>query len=231
MGLDAVRLCLRGAALAAVVAVIAACGDRGAPDDDLQALQPPDIPTVLSASEALAGAHIPIVDPMTMNEAEIRQVFGAMPFCTFRYTSSGRPVLAVRSSTPSLGVVKLNGHLVALQPFDAGPSEKGLAWAAEPIRIHLTSAMERLEQSARARRRRWSSRSARSCGSAIADTTPARADGWPAGDAHPTPRRRKSLRKDQQRRTTILSTLRTVRPWWSWSSRESRSITFSPGLE
>ena len=95
-------------------AVLCACSEHDAPDDETEPLRSSTIAQITSVQEALQGAHIPTVDPQTMNEAEISKALGQRPYCSFRYTSAGKPVLAIDQAQTD-GVVKLNGHLVALQ--------------------------------------------------------------------------------------------------------------------
>lgn len=120
---------------------IAACTEGGAPDDALKAVHPPETARIVPASEALAGAHVPTLDPATMNDAEIRKALAASPRCYFRYTSSGEPVLAFRMEPGAAergAIVKLNGHLVWLETVGADPSTAptdGLRMHSEPVRI------------------------------------------------------------------------------------------------
>lgn len=121
--------------------LLAACTEGEAPDDDLQAIHPPEIARIVPAGEALAGAHVPTLDPSTMNDAEIRKALAEGPRCDFRYTSSGRPVLAVRMQ-PGGGaldaIVKINGHLVPLEAtqLDPGTAPAGeLQMRSEPVRV------------------------------------------------------------------------------------------------
>jgi hypothetical protein len=116
--------------------LLAACTEGEAPDDDLQAIHPPEIARIVPAGEALAGAHVPTLDPSTMNDAEIGKALAAGARCDFRYTSSGRPVLAVRmqpGGDAAGAIVKLNGHLVPLEATRADAGE--LQMRAEPVHI------------------------------------------------------------------------------------------------
>ena len=123
------------------VGLLAACTESSAPDDDLQAVHPPEIARIVPAGEALAGANIPMLDPSTMNDAEIRKALAQAPGCAFRYTTSGDPVLALHREPAGKAlsaVVKLNGHLVPLQAAqaDAAPGER-LVMVSDPVRIAL----------------------------------------------------------------------------------------------
>lgn len=134
--------------------VLTACGESERPDDELHPVKGTEIARITPAEEALAGAHVPTLDPATMHEAEIRKVLESGPRCDFRYTSRGKPVLAV--SMPAEGpalraVVKLNGHLIVLEPAAnaaAGDGIKRISLVSEPIRIILNP-----EQRARAGQR------------------------------------------------------------------------------
>lgn len=125
-------------ALVAMLGVLAGCGETDAPDDELSLVRAPEIARVVPASEAIAGTHVPTLDPATMVDAEMRKVLGAGPRCEFRYTSAGKSVLAVRASSNSDaadGVVKLNGHLVALSPAS---TDGALVLVADRVRLILT---------------------------------------------------------------------------------------------
>lgn len=139
------------ARLALVVALgmlVAGCGDNEAPDDDLSSIRAPEITRIVPASEALAGAHIPSLDPAPMVDAAIRKTVGTGPRCEFRYTTSGNPVLAAAmqpDSTASGGIVKLNGSLVPLSPAPpagAAGQEGRLLLAADPVRVAVMPAAE-----------------------------------------------------------------------------------------
>jgi hypothetical protein len=100
------------------LALLVGCAENEVPDDALQSIHAPEVARIVPAKEALAGAHIPTVDPATMHEAEIRKALESGPRCDFRYTTRGNPVLAFtlqRNGEAHAGVVKLNGHLVVLQ--------------------------------------------------------------------------------------------------------------------
>lgn len=138
--------------LAAALGLLAGCDGSGAPDDVVQHPRAPEIARIVPAEEALANAQVATLDPATMNDAEIRQAIGTGPRCEFRYTSSGKPVLAVsaRADGPPLGgIVKVNGHLVALEAApagDEGGAANRLLLVAGPIRMTVTP--DRGEQAA-----------------------------------------------------------------------------------
>ena len=129
-----------------VFGLLAGCAEDDAPDDDLKAIRPPEIARIVPASEALAGAHVPTLDPSTMNDAEIAKSLAEGPRCDFRYTTAGAPVLAIRmaamepTGTALSAIVKLNGQLVPLEPArkEAGKaSADRLLMASEPVRIMI----------------------------------------------------------------------------------------------
>ena len=111
------------------------------PDDELDPVRAPVVAEVVSAQEALQGAHIPTLDPHTMNDAEISKALGRGPYCAFRYTSAGKPVLAIKpqdaARSQAAGVVKLNGQLVALHS-QASPG--ALVLTADNVQLRMTFA-------------------------------------------------------------------------------------------
>lgn len=123
--------------------LLAGCGQSEAPDDG--PTPAPPVVRVVPADQALAGAEIRKLDLATLNRAEIVEVIGDRPQCIFRYTSSGKPVLAAALGPvggPAAGVVKLNGNLVPLQP-DPGatiPKHGGFTLLANPLRIQVQRA-------------------------------------------------------------------------------------------
>jgi hypothetical protein len=126
--------------LAAVVA-LAGC-DRDPPDDALGQPRAHEVVRVAPAEEALGNAVVATLDPETMNDAEIRQGLRPGRQCLFRYTSTGKPVLAVgvpADGQGTGGVVKLNGHLVLLAADPSGEAGDGsLRLGAGPVRITLS---------------------------------------------------------------------------------------------
>ncbi len=101
----AARCCLLG---------LAGCSDSDAPDD-ARAQRAPNA-DVKASAQALDGAHVPTLDPATLNDAEIRKMIGSAAQCLARHTRAGPPVLALAIQAdrrPGDGVVKLNGSLVA----------------------------------------------------------------------------------------------------------------------
>jgi hypothetical protein len=125
-----------------LVAVLSACSDNEAPDDDVHSAKAPEIARIVPARDALAGAYVPTLDPMTMNEAEIRKVLKIGPWCEFRYTSTGKPVLAIgmqSGQTALNGVIKLNGNLAVLTGASDGGGKQGEHFVlhADPVRVSV----------------------------------------------------------------------------------------------
>ncbi|WP_119681929.1 hypothetical protein [Indioceanicola profundi] len=123
--------------------LLTGCGEADRADDEITPVKAEEIARIIPAAEALSGAHIPTLDPMTMTDAEIRKALGTGPRCVFRYTSAGRPVLALglaESGELSDGLAKLNGSLIQLQ---LGPAEGnvdklgGVRLVADPVRLTL----------------------------------------------------------------------------------------------
>lgn len=126
-------------ALLAVLAVAGGCGRSDAPDDKVEPVHAPEIRRILPAEEAVAGAHLPTLDPVTLVEAEVAEAIGSGRRCEFRYTGAGGPVLAMSMAgeeEATRGVVGLNGHLVLLEPAQgsAGEQPAGFLLRAGPIR-------------------------------------------------------------------------------------------------
>lgn len=119
---------------------LASCAENDAPDDVTNPVRASDVSRIVPAEEALVGAHVPTIDPATLNDAEIAKVLGAVPHCDFRYTSSGKPVLAVTNAPSADAVVKLNGSLIALHlaSDESAGSQGTLVLTAGQVRASLT---------------------------------------------------------------------------------------------
>ncbi|TFZ05007.1 hypothetical protein [Ramlibacter rhizophilus] len=126
---------LRGLALV-LAGALAGCEGRLVADD--APASAPEVATLRPVDEVLAGAHIPTLDPATLNGAQIAKVVGAGPLCLFRYTSAGRPVLAFGLQADGAigpGLVRLNGSLVQLEALRARVDPAGVMLAAGPVRL------------------------------------------------------------------------------------------------
>ena len=118
--------------------VLTGCTDDMRPGNQLNFAPTPIIPRVVSAYEALDSAYIPEIDPAAMSDVEVARALGSTAFCSFRYMSAGKAVLAVapQASVDSAdGVVKLNGSLVLLK---RAVDEHSLALAADPVHLRMT---------------------------------------------------------------------------------------------
>jgi hypothetical protein len=123
----------------------AGCEESGLPDDKVNQAPSHVVPKILPASEALSGAHIPTLDPMTMAEAAVSKVIGDGPRCEFRYTTAGAATLAMSTAADGSvheGVVKVNGSLVALMRVlsdQAARRPGSTTLAADPIRLTINT--------------------------------------------------------------------------------------------
>lgn len=141
---DFLPLVVRVFPLAVVIGLLAGCDQAEAPDDATDHPRQPEVARMMPAKDALAGAHIPTLDPATMVEAEIRAAIGAGPRCEFRYTSAGKPILAVSEApdgSAAAGIVKLNGKMVALTLASTeriGDRAESIQLVAEPVRMTVT---------------------------------------------------------------------------------------------
>ena len=136
------RMAHGGIALALAL-LTAGCGDNAPADDAPSPPRAAEPPKVASAAEIVAGAHVPTLDPMPMAGAEIGATIGNSPACLFRYTRSGRPILALRAAAGDgpAAVVKLNGRLVALRQAPATAGEQRLL-LDDPARIRVVDGLE-----------------------------------------------------------------------------------------
>ncbi len=118
-------------------AALAACGEADRPDDIVDPARGEGVPRIVPAEEALAGVHVPTLDPATMTRAEIDKALGSETLCVFRYTSEGGPILATAfeaAGAPVRGVVKLGGDLVLLE---AAAGESGAQYRLEAGDIRI----------------------------------------------------------------------------------------------
>jgi hypothetical protein len=116
---------------------LAARADRQQPDDALEEIRAPAVARITPAAEMLEGAHIRTLDPEHLDDAEIRRALGDGTHCLFRYSSAGKPVLAVAEGSEAgqtSGVVKLNGQLVILA---GSATEEGFLLNADRLRMSV----------------------------------------------------------------------------------------------
>ena len=107
-------------------ALLAAC-EEGERLEPMAAEEPAP---VVPAAEALAGVHVPTLDPARLSGVEIEAALGAGAACVFRYTEGSGPVLALAArpgAEAAGGVVKLGGGLVLLEPAEAETPAVALA--------------------------------------------------------------------------------------------------------
>ncbi|MFN7023363.1 MAG: hypothetical protein ACK4QP_02315 [Pseudorhizobium sp.] len=125
--------------LLASASFLSGCGEQDAADDIIDPPRAEEPVRLVSGDEAIAGADIPTLDPATMVDAQIAKVLGSPAQCTFRYTSAGKPVLALNRTTgnaATTAVVKVNGHLVELRPANG---DGNLVLASGPISVTLSA--------------------------------------------------------------------------------------------
>jgi hypothetical protein len=117
--------------VAPVLLGLAGCSSEQ-PDDKLGAIKPPPVAEVMAPSAALAKANLRRLDPEPMPEAQIRNVIRSGPWCGFRYTADGDPVLAIAYSGGD-AVVRLNGSLIPLKSLPG----QDLAYTAENLSFQI----------------------------------------------------------------------------------------------
>ena len=118
------------------------CGQDGTPDDATSS--DPALVRVQTAAQVLEGAHLPGLHPAPLNGSEILKVAGDRRLCTFNYTRSGGPVVAIglgQAGAPEIAVVKLNGSLVSLEPdlTIVGLRPGAFVLTAAPIRLSVVA--------------------------------------------------------------------------------------------
>jgi hypothetical protein len=139
------RHALLGLAGLALAMGLAGCKDSERPGAELQPGRAQEEARIVPVEEALAGAHLPTLDPATMSDAEIRKALPSEAHCDFHYTSTGKPVLALEPLSgggAAHGVVKLNGNLVLLEPAadqQSGAPAGEVRLAAGEVRTTITS--------------------------------------------------------------------------------------------
>jgi len=119
--------------------LLSACGDP-APEEGME--KPPmkgPAPVVVGAKEAVQLPDIPTIDPQTLDEAEVRKVLGAGPYCSFAYTAESSPITAFgdpgQGAAAGKGMVKIHGRLVELSAQRAEAGTIGLI--AEGMKLDI----------------------------------------------------------------------------------------------
>jgi len=107
---------------------IAANGDAPAQADSGPA-------QIVSLDEALSTAEIAILDLEFLTREDIAQLFPAGAECTFTYTTSSKPALAIGGvDGGSVALAKISGDLVRLKVGDAGT-----IWGTEGMTVALSA--------------------------------------------------------------------------------------------
>ena len=90
---------------------------------------------IVSLDEALSTAEITILDLEFLTREDIAQLFPDGAACTFTYTTTSRPALAVgRIDGGSVALAKISGDLVRLEAGDAGST-----WGKEGMTVALSA--------------------------------------------------------------------------------------------
>jgi len=90
---------------------------------------------IMSLDEALSTPEVAILDLEFLTSEDIAQMFPGGPACTFTYTTTSRPALAVgRIDGGSVALAKISGDLVRLEAGDAGST-----WGTEGMTVALSA--------------------------------------------------------------------------------------------
>ncbi|MEY8827077.1 DUF305 domain-containing protein [Sedimentitalea sp. XS_ASV28] len=90
---------------------------------------------IVSLDEALSTAEIAILDLEFLTREDIAQLFPAGAECTFTYTTTSKPALAIGGvDGGSVALAKISGDLVRLKVGDAGT-----IWGTEGISVALSA--------------------------------------------------------------------------------------------
>lgn len=90
---------------------------------------------IVSSDQALSTAEIAILDAEFLNERDIAQLFPSGAKCTFNYTTTSKPALAIGEIDGSAAaLLKISGDLVRL---NAGST--GATWEADGISVSLSA--------------------------------------------------------------------------------------------
>lgn len=91
--------------------------------------------SIVSLDEALSTAHLAVLDAGFLTDADIAQLFPDGPACTFSYTQTSPPVLAIGDDGAAL--VKLSGDLIRLDAEDTAALSTGPTVTADGITLDL----------------------------------------------------------------------------------------------
>jgi len=90
---------------------------------------------IVSLDEALSTPEVAILDLEFLTTEDIAQMFPGGAACTFTYTTTSRPALAVgRIDGGSVALAKISGDLVRLEAGDAGST-----WGTEGMTVELSA--------------------------------------------------------------------------------------------
>lgn len=90
---------------------------------------------IMSLDEALSTPEVAILDLEFLTTEDIAQMFPGGAACTFTYTTTSRPALAVgRIDGGSVALAKISGDLVRLEAGDAG-----ITWGTEGMTVALSA--------------------------------------------------------------------------------------------
>ncbi len=90
---------------------------------------------IMSLDEALSTPEVAILDLEFITTEDIAQMFPGGAACTFTYTTTSRPALAVgRIDGGSVALAKISGDLVRLEAGDAGST-----WGTEGMTVALSA--------------------------------------------------------------------------------------------
>ena len=90
---------------------------------------------IVSLDEALSTPEVAILDLEFLTSEDIAQMFPGGAACTFTYTTTSRPALAVgRIDGGSVALAKISGDLVRLEAGDAGST-----WGTEGMTVALSA--------------------------------------------------------------------------------------------
>lgn len=118
--------------------LLGGCGDNAPSGASRLEARPPQTAELVSPGETIAGAFVPQLDPHTMNDAEIGKALPQGYRCAFRYTSTGKPVIAVGDDATA--ALKLNGKLALLPSATVPQSADAAVYEADGVRVVVTTA-------------------------------------------------------------------------------------------
>lgn len=94
-------------------------------------------PKLVSLQEALSTANRPVLDPAFLTEKDLATLYPEGPACTFIYTETSRPVLAIGRDGTAL--VKVSGDLVQLEAEAAESIATGATLRADGLAMQVSA--------------------------------------------------------------------------------------------